>query len=48
MQAEGIPVSPYSIQKAIENTSAPVGDLPEDKLSAGQGLLQVDKLYFLA
>lgn len=45
MKAEGIPVSPYSIQKAIENTSAPVGNLPEDKLSAGQGLLQVDKAF---
>ncbi|XP_059629254.1 tripeptidyl-peptidase 2 isoform X2 [Cornus florida] len=45
MKAEGIPVSPYSVRKALENTSIPVGDLPEDKLSAGQGLMQVDKAY---
>lgn len=43
MQAEGIPVSPYSVRKALENTSVPIGDSPEDKLSAGQGLMQVDK-----
>jgi tripeptidyl-peptidase-2 len=42
-QAEGIPVSPYSVRKALENTSVPIGDLPEDKLSTGQGLMQVDK-----
>lgn len=45
MKAEGIPVSPYTIKKSIENTSLPVGDLPEDKLSSGQGLMQVDKAY---
>lgn len=44
IQAEGIPVSPYSVRKALENTSVPIGDLPEDKLSTGQGLMQVDKL----
>ncbi|RDY13416.1 Tripeptidyl-peptidase 2, partial [Mucuna pruriens] len=44
MKAEGIPVSPYSVRKALENTSVPIGDLPEDKLSTGQGLMQVDKL----
>lgn len=43
MQADGIPVSPYSVQKALENTTVSVGDLPEDKLSTGQGLMQVDK-----
>lgn len=43
-QAEGIPVSPYSVRKALENTAVPIGDLPEDKLSTGQGLMQVDKL----
>ena len=43
LQAEGIPVSPYSVRRALENTSTPVGDLPEDKLSTGQGLMQVDK-----
>ncbi|XVF50835.1 hypothetical protein PTKIN_Ptkin04bG0135800 [Pterospermum kingtungense] len=45
MKAEGIPVSPYSVRKALENTSVPVGALPEDKLSTGQGLMQVDKAY---
>ena len=44
IQAEGIPVSPYSVRKALENTAIPIGDLPEDKLSTGQGLMQVDKL----
>ncbi|KAK7270488.1 hypothetical protein RIF29_23667 [Crotalaria pallida] len=45
MKAEGIPVSPYSVRKALENTSIPIGDSPEDKLSTGQGLMQVDKCY---
>ena len=42
-QAEHIPVSPYSLRKALENTAIPVGGLPEDKLTTGQGLMQVDK-----
>ncbi|CAI9092237.1 OLC1v1027429C3 [Oldenlandia corymbosa var. corymbosa] len=45
MKSEGIPVSPYSVRRAIENTCTPIGDLPEDKLSSGQGLMQVDKAY---
>ncbi|XP_022736823.1 tripeptidyl-peptidase 2-like isoform X2 [Durio zibethinus] len=45
MKAEGIPVSPYSVRKALENTSACIGGLPEDKLTTGQGLMQVDKAY---
>ncbi|WVY96824.1 hypothetical protein V8G54_028975 [Vigna mungo] len=45
MKAEGIPVSPYSVRKALENTSLPIGGSPEDKLSTGQGLMQVDKCY---
>ncbi|XVE58530.1 hypothetical protein DITRI_Ditri04bG0176600 [Diplodiscus trichospermus] len=45
MKAEEIPVSPYSVRKALENTSVPVGGLPEDKLTTGQGLMQVDKAY---
>ncbi|KAJ6876302.1 tripeptidyl-peptidase 2-like isoform X2 [Populus alba x Populus x berolinensis] len=45
MKAEGIPVSPYSVRKALENTSGPVGELPADKLSTGQGLMQVDRAY---
>ncbi|XP_022724563.1 tripeptidyl-peptidase 2-like isoform X2 [Durio zibethinus] len=45
MKAEGIPVSPYSVRKALENTSVLVGCLPEDKLTTGQGLMQVDKAY---
>ncbi|XP_010255392.1 PREDICTED: tripeptidyl-peptidase 2 [Nelumbo nucifera] len=43
MKTEGIPVSPYSVRKALENTSVSVGGLPEDKLSTGHGLMQVDK-----
>ncbi|KAL6541573.1 tripeptidyl-peptidase II Tpp2 [Orobanche gracilis] len=45
MKAEGVPVSPYSVREALENTSVPVGGSPEDKLTAGQGLMQVDKAY---
>ncbi|KAF5457840.1 hypothetical protein F2P56_021917 [Juglans regia] len=45
MKAEGIPVSPYSVRKALENTAIPVGSLPEDKLTTGQGLMQVDKAH---
>ncbi|KAK8511926.1 hypothetical protein V6N12_074615 [Hibiscus sabdariffa] len=45
MKAEGITVSPYSVRKALENTSIPIGGLPEDKLTTGQGLMQVDKAY---
>ncbi|KAI5444494.1 variant 2, tripeptidyl-peptidase II Tpp2 [Lathyrus oleraceus] len=45
MKAEGISVSPYSVRKALENTSVPIGDLPEDKLSTGQGLMQIDKAF---
>lgn len=47
LQAEGIPVSPYTVRMAIENTAVPVSSLPDEKLSAGQGLLQVDKLVCL-
>lgn len=43
IQADGIPVSPYSVRKALENTTVSIGDLPEDKLSTGQGLMQVDR-----
>lgn len=43
MQAEGISVSPYGVRKALENTTVPIGNSPEDKLSTGQGLMQVDK-----
>ncbi|KAE9618283.1 putative tripeptidyl-peptidase II [Lupinus albus] len=45
MKAEGIPMSPYSVRKALENTSVPIGGSPEDKLSTGHGLMQVDKCY---
>ncbi|XP_019058062.1 PREDICTED: tripeptidyl-peptidase 2-like [Tarenaya hassleriana] len=45
LKAQGIQVSPYSVRRAIENSSESVGDLPEDKLSIGQGLIQVDKAY---
>lgn len=39
-------MSPYSVRKALENTSVTIGGLPEDKLSTGEGLMQVDKLDF--
>jgi hypothetical protein len=43
-QVEGIPVSPYAVRKAIENTAASISDAPEEKLTTGHGLLQVDQL----
>jgi len=43
-QAEGIPLSPYSVRKAIENTAASINHAPEEKLTTGNGLLQVDRL----
>ncbi|XP_038974715.1 tripeptidyl-peptidase 2-like isoform X1 [Phoenix dactylifera] len=45
MKAEGIPVSPYTVRKALENTTTCIGDTPEDKLTTGQGLLQVDRAH---
>ncbi|KAM0047332.1 putative tripeptidyl-peptidase II [Helianthus debilis subsp. tardiflorus] len=45
MKAEGIQVSPYSVRKALENTCTPIGSLPEDKLSNGHGLIQIDKAF---
>ncbi|KAL7003416.1 tripeptidyl-peptidase II Tpp2 [Sarracenia purpurea var. burkii] len=45
MKAEGIPVSLYTVREALENTSLPVCGLPEDKLSTGQGLMQVNKAH---
>ncbi|XP_059451546.1 tripeptidyl-peptidase 2 isoform X2 [Corylus avellana] len=45
MKAEHIPVSPYSLRKALENTAVHVGGMAEDKLTTGQGLMQVDKAY---
>lgn len=43
MKAEGIPVSPYTVRKALENTALAIGDVPEDKLTTGQGLIQIDR-----
>ncbi|KAK4796287.1 hypothetical protein SAY86_028613 [Trapa natans] len=45
LKAEGVTVSPYKVRTALENTCIPVGNLPEDKLSTGQGLMQVDKAF---
>ncbi|PON90851.1 Tripeptidyl peptidase [Trema orientale] len=45
MKAEDIRVSPYSVRKALENTCIPIGSLPEDKLSTGEGLMQVDRAH---
>uniref|UniRef100_M8AQP4 tripeptidyl-peptidase II n=1 Tax=Aegilops tauschii TaxID=37682 RepID=M8AQP4_AEGTA len=45
MKAEGIPVSPYTVRKAIENTASSISDAPEEKLTTGHGLLQVDRAY---
>ncbi|XP_031502252.1 tripeptidyl-peptidase 2 isoform X2 [Nymphaea colorata] len=45
MKAEGIPVSPYSMRNALQNTAIAIGNSPEDKLSTGEGLIQVDRAY---
>ncbi|AQK73342.1 Tripeptidyl-peptidase 2 [Zea mays] len=45
MKAEGIPLSPYSVRKAIENTAASISNAPEEKLTTGNGLLQVDRAF---
>nr|AFN53692.1 tripeptidyl peptidase II [Linum usitatissimum] len=44
-EAEGITVSPYTVRKALENTSLYVGECLADKLTTGQGLMQVDRAY---
>jgi tripeptidyl-peptidase II len=43
-QVEGIPLSPYSVPSIIENTAASISNAPEEKLTTGNGLLQVDRL----
>ncbi|KAJ4800193.1 Tripeptidyl-peptidase 2 [Rhynchospora pubera] len=45
MKAEGIEVSPYSVRKAVENSAVSISDIPEETLTSGQGLLQVDSAY---
>ncbi|CAN1158776.1 Tripeptidyl-peptidase 2 [Linum perenne] len=45
MKAEGITVSPYTVRKALENTCLPIGQCLADKLTSGQGLMQVDKAF---
>ncbi|CAM0944650.1 unnamed protein product [Alopecurus aequalis] len=45
MKAEGIPLSPYTVRKAIENTAASISDVPVEKLTTGHGLLQVDRAF---
>ncbi|KAG0480500.1 hypothetical protein HPP92_011358 [Vanilla planifolia] len=45
MKAEGIVISPYTIRKALENTAMPISDVPIEKLTMGQGVMQVDRAY---
>ncbi|KAL9240459.1 hypothetical protein vseg_014675 [Gypsophila vaccaria] len=45
MKAEGIHVSPYSVRRALENTCVPISSLPEERLTTGMGLMQVDKAF---
>ncbi|CAL9780957.1 unnamed protein product [Musa acuminata subsp. burmannicoides] len=45
MKAESINVSPYVVRRALENTTASIGDAAEEKLTTGQGLMQIDKAY---
>ncbi|XP_074282195.1 tripeptidyl-peptidase 2 [Silene latifolia] len=45
MKAEGIHTSPYSVRRALENTCVPISSVPEEKLTTGMGLMQVDKAF---
>ncbi|ONM26021.1 Nucleobase-ascorbate transporter 12, partial [Zea mays] len=45
MKVEGIPLSPYSVPSIIENTAASISNAPEEKLTTGNGLLQVDRAF---
>ncbi|KAG0483009.1 hypothetical protein HPP92_011093 [Vanilla planifolia] len=45
MKAEGLFVSPYTLRKALENTAMPISDVPIEKLTMGQGVMQVDRAY---
>lgn len=45
LKAEGLAISPHVVRKALENTAAPVHSAPEDHLTIGRGLLQVDRTY---
>ncbi|KAJ8511728.1 hypothetical protein OPV22_002162 [Ensete ventricosum] len=45
MKAENITVSPYVVRRALENTTASIGDAAEEKLTTGQGLMQIDRAY---
>ncbi|XP_024379679.1 tripeptidyl-peptidase 2 isoform X4 [Physcomitrium patens] len=45
LKAEGRKISPHVVRKALENTAAPVHDVPEETLTIGRGLLQVDRAY---
>jgi tripeptidyl-peptidase-2 len=42
-QAEGRAISPHVVRKALENTAAQVHNAPEEALTIGRGLLQVDR-----
>eukprot|EP00249_Psilotum_nudum_P018372 c26772_g1_i1 orf=205-4470(+) len=45
LKAEGQPINPWFIRKSLENTAARVTYNPEESLTTGYGLLQVDKAY---
>lgn len=42
-QAEGRVISPHVVRRALENTATPVHNVPEEALTIGRGLLQVDR-----
>ncbi|KAG0562456.1 hypothetical protein M758_9G144800 [Ceratodon purpureus] len=45
LKAEGRAISPHVVRKALENTAAQVHNVPEEALTIGRGLLQVDRTY---
>lgn len=41
LKANGLPVEPWAVRRALENTAAPLGgDAPDAVLTYGRGLIQ--------
>ena len=43
LKADGRTATPHIVRAALEMSATPVGEAPEDELSAGRGVMQVDK-----
>lgn len=40
-------MSPYIVRKAVENSALSISNVPEETLTSGQGLLQVDRSVYI-